>query len=196
MVGFPTCPRTCANGLARENERGFEVPKLRIVAGAVAILLIAALTGCLDGGPASPPVEKATVAERTIDSSPFQRHQHLEDLMAQRRTSFLLRSQASKSGTQYVVSPPGDTAPLPIPGGLFPGIHVFAPGPVAFGFSGEDTEPNTITNFRGTIGHAFLLGLATGSDGETYEFLNDMRVFSGNYVSADGTHHVGTFGFI
>lgn len=168
----------------------------RKVAGAVAILLIAAVTGCLDGGPASPPMEKATVVEPTTDLSPFQRHQHLENLMAQRRSSFLHQGMASKSGTQYVVSPPGDPAPVPIPGGLFPGLHVFAPGPVALGLSGEDTEPNTITNFRGNIAHAFLVGLATGSDGETYEFFNDMRVFSGNYVSADGTHHRGTFGFI
>ena len=94
-----------------------------------------------------------------------------------------------------------DPAPVPIPGGFvpFPGapfIHVFAPGPADLGFMGEDVEPNTITNFRGFSALAYIAGTATDADGNTYTMLNDMRVFQGTYVSADGSVLHGTFAFI
>ena len=94
-----------------------------------------------------------------------------------------------------------DPAPVPIPGGFvpFPGapfIHVFAPGPPDLGFMGEDVEPNTITNFRGFSALAYIAGTATDADGNTYTMLNDMRVFQGTYVSADGSVLHGTFAFI
>jgi hypothetical protein len=94
-----------------------------------------------------------------------------------------------------------DTAPVPIPGGFvpFPGapfIHVLAPGPVDLGFMGEDVEPNTITNFQGFSALAYIGGTATDADGNTYTMFNDMRVFQGTYVSADGSVLHGTFAFI
>ena len=94
-----------------------------------------------------------------------------------------------------------DTDPVPIPGGFvpFPGapfIHVFAPGPVDLGLMGEDVEPNTITNFQGFSALAYIAGTATDADGNTYTMLNDMRVFQGTYVSADGSVLNGTFAFI
>lgn len=81
---------------------------------------------------------------------------------------------------------------------LPPVIHVFAPGPAAQGFQGIDVEPNVITNVRGFVAQAYPVGLgtATDSDGNTYDVSNDMRVFQGEYVSVDGTHHRGTFVFI
>ena len=94
------------------------------------------------------------------------------------------------------LAPPGDSDPVPIPGGLAPGLHLWLPGPVPFGFQGENVEPNTITNFQGFAAIAYLTGVATGSDGNTYEQFHDMRVYSGNYLTADGTHHSGTFAFI
>ena len=91
-----------------------------------------------------------------------------------------------------------DTEPVPIPSGLDipPLIHIFAPGPTDMGFQGIDVEPNAITNFRGFIAQGYPLGTATGSDGANYTLFPDMRVFQGEYVAADGSHHQGTFAFI
>ena len=95
-----------------------------------------------------------------------------------------------------VYAPPGDSEPVPIPGGLAPGLHVWLPGPTELGLQGLDVDPNTITNFQGFAAIGFFAGTATGSDGEEYDAFHDMRVYNGNYVSADGTHHRGTFAFI
>ena len=93
-----------------------------------------------------------------------------------------------------------DTAPVPIPGGIQipegPLIHLFAPGPLDQGLMGEDIEPNTITNFQGFSALAYVIGTATDADGNPYVMVNDMRVFSGTYVSADGSVLHGTFAFI
>lgn len=92
----------------------------------------------------------------------------------------------------FMQGPPGDTEPVPIPGGVVfpPLVHAFFPG-----FLGEpiDHEPSTITNFRGRTALAYHAGTATGSDGNEYLFFTDMRVMQGEYVSADGTHHRGPF---
>jgi len=87
----------------------------------------------------------------------------------------------------------------PIPGGLEIGdefIHVFAPGPVDLGLMGENVEPNTITDFTGFSALAYVIGTATDADGNTYTMANDIRVFSGTYVSEDGSVLHGTFAFI
>ena len=94
-----------------------------------------------------------------------------------------------------------DTAPVPIAGGFvpFPGaplIHVFAPGPVDLGLMGEDVEPSTITNFQGFSALAYVVGTATDASGNSYTMQTDMRVYSGTYVSADGSMLHGTFAFI
>ena len=88
-----------------------------------------------------------------------------------------------------------DTDPVPIPGGLGPGIHIFAPGPPPIG-QGVDVELSGITNFRGFSALGYLGGTATDSNGNSYLVGSDMRVFQGEYVSADGSHHRGTFVFI
>lgn len=94
--------------------------------------------------------------------------------------------------------PPGDPTPVPIPGfeiiPPFPTeVHAFFPG-----FFGEDpdNEPAPLTNYRGFTALAYHAGTAAGSDGNTYDFFTDMRVFQGEYVSVDGTHHRGTFALI
>jgi len=94
--------------------------------------------------------------------------------------------------------PGSDSAPVPIPGGIDvpPLIHVFAPGPTSLGLMGENVEPSTITNFNGLAAYAVFAGGATDADGNPYDAVLDMRVFDGEYVSADGTHHRGVFGFI
>jgi hypothetical protein len=90
--------------------------------------------------------------------------------------------------------------PQPIPGGIqIPGgplIHTFAPGPKSIGGQGVYVDPSTITDFRGFSALAYMVGTAHDADGNTYTMSTDMRVFSGNYVGADGVTYTGTFVFI
>jgi hypothetical protein len=108
-----------------------------------------------------------------------------------------------------VVSPGSATAstddPVPIPGGIETGLappygpvlHVFAPGPTDLGFMGIDVEPNTITNFDGFTAMGHFNGTIEGSDGNVYDLGDSgIRVFQGNYRSADGSTHHGTFVFL
>jgi hypothetical protein len=92
---------------------------------------------------------------------------------------------------------PRSIAPVPIPGGdIVPPlglIHAFFPGPTSIGDDGIDIEPSTITNFRGFAGVAMLAGTATDGSGNRFNLMSDIRVFQGEYVSADGKHHRGTF---
>lgn len=104
---------------------------------------------------------------------------------------------ASVRAARWLISDEGHAEtlpqPVPIPGGinLPPVIHVFSP-------SDLDTEPNVITNFHGFSALAFPQGTnaARDSNGNFYDMSNDMRVFQGEYVAADGSHHRGTFVFI
>jgi hypothetical protein len=93
--------------------------------------------------------------------------------------------------------PPASIAPVPIPGGdtvppVGP-IHFFFPGPTSIGNDGIDIEPSSITNFKGFTGVAMLAGTATDANGKSFTLMSDIRVFQGEYVSADGKHHHGTF---
>jgi hypothetical protein len=92
-------------------------------------------------------------------------------------------------------------APKPIPGGLDFGqfIHVFIPGPAGdvLPFTGTplmgfDVEPSTITDFRGEVALAYLLGSARTSDGPQ-DLEVDVRVMQGHYVAANGQRRFGTF---
>lgn len=88
--------------------------------------------------------------------------------------------------------------PVPIPGGIDipPLIHIFGPGPKGLGFQGLDVEPNGIPNFNGFAALAQLSGTATDSNNSKYNVGSDMRLYRGEYISSDGTHHRGTFVFI
>ena len=91
--------------------------------------------------------------------------------------------------------------PVPIPGGIqIPGgplIHVFIPGPESIPLHmGLHVEPSTITHFDGFTAVAFMAGTATDGNGHRYHAEYDMRIFQGDYLAADGTHHHGTFGFV
>jgi hypothetical protein len=113
-----------------------------------------------------------------------------------------LASPASARGARRVLP-----APKPIPGGLpLPDgslIHVFAPGPVGVTLpytgvqlQGLDVEPSVITDYSGFTALAFHVGTATDGDGTAYNLETDIRVLSGSYVAADGSHRGGVFGFI
>jgi len=93
--------------------------------------------------------------------------------------------------------------PLPIPGGsplLGGAFHVYGPG--AQNFDPPDSEPITITDFRGFVGVAYISGAVVRTQRSTGErvtlpFLGaDMRFMQGIYRGADGKARQGTFGFI
>ena len=83
--------------------------------------------------------------------------------------------------------------PVPIPGGRF---HFFAPGPLRLGLGGLQVEASTITNFQGDVALAYLRGRARSAAGQDFVLGADMRVFSGDYVAADGISRRGVFGFV
>jgi hypothetical protein len=97
---------------------------------------------------------------------------------------------------QWAHRRPDPGAPAPIPGGLAPDLHVFAPGPTELGFQGLNVEPGTITDFNGFTAIGYFAGTAVGSDGITYDMFNDMRVQRGSYVALDGSIQRDTFAFI
>jgi hypothetical protein len=103
----------------------------------------------------------------------------------------------------------GPGTPVPIPSGL-PLIalvggdpndttlfHVRAPG-----LEPIDTEPITITDFKGNVGLAYIDGMVTRTNTQTGEVLrlpmiaSDMRFMSGEFRGTDGRMHEGAFGFI
>jgi hypothetical protein len=130
----------------------------------------------------------------------IQRHELLHQQIAQQRQGQELAGLPAVttlgSLAQPLTSPQDPAEPVPIPGGLFPGVHTWVPGPTALGLQGEGVDPNTITHFQGFSAIAYIAGLATGSDGNLYEMFHDMRVYRGNYIAADGKVHRGTFAFI
>jgi hypothetical protein len=107
---------------------------------------------------------------------------------------------ATMVATPAVASMETQPPPEPIPGGIQipdgPLIHTFLPGPKELGFMGFDVEPSTIVDFKGFTAMAYLAGTATDGDGNSYDMVNDMRVYSGAFVAADGRTYHGTFAFI
>ena len=73
---------------------------------------------------------------------------------------------------------------------------MFAPGPASLGLGGFGIEPNTITDFRGTVALAYVTGQATDNMGHQYRMVNDMRIMTGEYVAADGLRRNGSFGIV
>ena len=119
------------------------------------------------------------------------------------RAQFLRRAAVAAGGVAgYGLLAPqlaraADSAPRPIPGGLDgtftpvpsdPFVHVLPP---AVGF-----EMSTITDFNGVVAATEIQGTAHGSDGSSYTFDADMRFMRGVYVSMDGRHRQGAFGFV
>jgi hypothetical protein len=100
------------------------------------------------------------------------------------------------------------SAPRPIPGGIQipkgPLIHIYLPGPksVTLPFSklqlmGEEVEPSTITNSRGFVAMAALVGRAgDAARPSRFNIEADIRVFQGEYVGGDGRRQRGTFALI
>ena len=97
-------------------------------------------------------------------------------------------------------NPHGSAEPVPIASGFVPFegapfIHVLVPGPPP-SFFGNNVDPDVITDFNGLTALAYLGGNATDGAGHEYFMQVDVRAYQGTYVSADGTRHRGTFGFV
>ena len=95
----------------------------------------------------------------------------------------------------------GAATASPIPGGSpgGPGIVFHAYGP---GLSDLNADPSTVTDFRGTVGLAYLNGLVTRTNLRTGEVRqlpfveSDMRFMAGQVRGTDGTIRQGAFAFI
>ena len=87
---------------------------------------------------------------------------------------------------------PGVSEPVPV----LDGMHILSPGPRMLGFDGLAADPSTIGNFRGLVALAYMRGRVRDSSGRRWLMVNDMRLFQGDYVSADGIQRQGTFAFV
>ena len=82
----------------------------------------------------------------------------------------------------------------PIP--VLPGERILSPGPRTLGFDGLAADPSAIGNFQGLVALAYLRGRVTDSGGGRSVMMNDIRLFQGDYVAADGVRRHGTFAFV
>jgi hypothetical protein len=84
--------------------------------------------------------------------------------------------------------------PRPIP-------QTFDDSPFHLNLISATTEPSSITDFKGIVGGADLLGTGWGTDmatgKRTFMFTAiDNRFMKGTYVGVDGKQHRATFGFV
>jgi hypothetical protein len=84
--------------------------------------------------------------------------------------------------------------PDPIP--VLPGQRILLPGPRLKGYQGLSVDPSTIGNFRGVVGLAYLRARVRDASGRRWVMANDVRVFQGDYVAADGVPRQGAFAFV
>ena len=82
----------------------------------------------------------------------------------------------------------------PIP--VLPDSRILSPGPRTLGFDGLAADPSTIGNFQGLVALAYLRGRVRDASGRRWLMANDMRLFQGDYVAADGIARRGTFAFV
>ena len=151
----------------------------------VLALPIAALCGC-SGAPTSP-----SLATTQSAASPNPAGVSREMLVKWAAQHEAWHQRLAASG--LALSPSGSLDPVPLPGGFAPGAHVFVPGPPEFGLQGLNVEPGTVTDFNGFSAVGYFAGTAAGSDGVTYDMLNDMRLQQGTYIAVDGSPRRGTF---
>ncbi|MEY2433326.1 MAG: hypothetical protein QOC92_3051 [Acidimicrobiaceae bacterium] len=92
----------------------------------------------------------------------------------------------------------GQVLPIPTTLELFPGHHFHLQAPP---FTGEDSDPATVTNFEGTSGLAYISGSCVRVDRKTGESrtlpfsFNDMRFMQGVFRGRDGHARNATFAF-
>ena len=69
--------------------------------------------------------------------------------------------------------------------------RILLPGPRRLNF-----DPSTIGNFQGLVALADVRARARDTTGRAFVMINDIRIFKGDYVSADGVQRRGTFAFV
>ena len=153
----------------------------------VLALPMAALCGC-----SSAPTAPSAVATTERTTSPNLAGVSREMLLKWAALHNAWHQRMAATGA-IALSPSGSLDPSPLPGGFAPGAHVFVPGPPEFGLQGLDVEPGTVTDFNGFSAVGYFAGTAVGSDGVTYDMLNDMRLQQGTYIAVDGSVRRGTF---
>ncbi|TMA35472.1 MAG: hypothetical protein E6J79_14930 [Deltaproteobacteria bacterium] len=84
------------------------------------------------------------------------------------------------------------SAPVPV----LAGMAILSPGPRALGFDGLAADPSSIGDFQGVVVLAYMRGAARDAAGRAFTIVNDIRIFMGDYVSADGIQRRGAFGFV
>ena len=57
-------------------------------------------------------------------------------------------------------------------------------------------RPSSIGNFQGVVTLAYMRARVRDQSGHRWVMQNDIRVFRGAYVSADGVQRQGAFGFV
>src|SRR5947199_169720 len=57
-------------------------------------------------------------------------------------------------------------------------------------------DPSSIGDFQGVVALAYMRGAARDAAGRAFTIVNDIRIFMGDYVSADGIQRRGAFGFV
>ena len=89
-------------------------------------------------------------------------------------------------------------APVPVPAGT-PGLSPMGAYHI---FGGPGEEPSSISNFKGSVGIAFVDGTVKRTNVKTGEQRSlpftdaDMRFMTGTFRGTDGLEYPGTFGFI
>ena len=111
-------------------------------------------------------------------------------------TRGLLLVAALVAGVIPAFRAPADTADASDPIPVLAGGRVLSPGPRTLGFDGLAADPSTIGNFRGLVALAYLRGRVRDATGRRLVMENDIRLFQGDYVSADGIERRGTFAFV
>jgi hypothetical protein len=149
--------------------------------------------GVLKGAyaPILPPLQTA---------QPYRGHNHFWQRALSRRSFLVTAAGVAGASLVFGQRPSSGADPRPIPGGIQP----FGPGTEVFHvfLIGPGVEPSTITDFNGFVGATEIQGPWTVSGPSaptpvpptTYDA--DMRFMTGEYIGADGRHHLGTFGFI
>ena len=141
--------------------------------------------------------ERTHAAHCHIHGTPVSRRQFIQG--AAGLTAFATALRSSPSHAQSVRGGPGIGLVTPIPTTLpiaGQNFHVQAPP-----FTGVDSDPSSVYDFRGTVGIAFISGLVDRTDRKTGEVrtlpysFNDMRFMQGRFEGRDGHVRNATFVF-
>jgi hypothetical protein len=98
--------------------------------------------------------------------------------------------------TAVTTARPADAQLRPDPVPVLPGERVLFPGPRRLGLDGLSADPSTIGDFRGLVAVAYVRSRIRDAAGRRAIMANDVRVFQGDYVAADGVERRGTFAFV